>query len=634
MLEAIGHRGPDGAAAFLDDGLALGFVRLSIIDLEGGMQPLVNEDETIWLVCNGEVFNYIELRKELIGRGHRFRTGSDCETILHLYEEVGPSFIERLNGQFALALWDRKRRRLLLARDRLGVRPIFYVQEGGRLHFASEIKALLAGSAGHVEVDPIGLAQVFTFWSAVAPRTMFRDVKALPPGHMLIAESDRVSVTRYWRPNFVGPSPEHAVDAADQLRELLMDAVKLRLRADVPVAAYVSGGLDSAAIAMLASSVCGSRLQTFSVGFTDAHYDETQAQSKVADLLGTEHHSVAIGPADIARVLPDVVRHAETPLLRTAPAPMFILSDLVRSSGIKVVLTGEGADEFLIGYDIFFEAKIRALWANNPGSHLRPAALRRLYGDIPAISKLPAAYLEAAFGFGLDSPDAIGFSHRVRWDGARRLARFLAPQVRELIPEASAEVEKLLVDQNEIDDPVARAQHSEVTTFLSPYLLASQGDRVAMAHAVEGRFPFLDHRVVEFANNLPSSWKAPGLRSKSLLRRAFAHMLPEEIRMRPKRPYRAPIRSVLGGHAAPEYVRETFDPVAVMRDGLLDPTRVAHLHAQLAGDDKLGEMDEMAVVGVVTTALFMNAFGRGRAAHHESAIPIDFVDRRLGRAAV
>lgn len=634
MLEAIGHRGPDAAAAYLDDGLTLGFVRLSIIDLEGGMQPLVNEDETIWLVCNGEVFNYVELRQELIGRGHRFRTGSDCETILHLYEELGPSCVERLNGQFAFALWDRKRRRLLLARDRLGVRPLFYVEEGGRLHFASEIKGLLANPAIPAEVDPLGLAQVFTFWSAVPPRTMFRGVSALPPGHLLTAESGRVNVTRYWRLRFDRSPPVRPADAADHLRDLLIDSVRLRLRADVPVAAYVSGGLDSAAIAMLARRFSGSRLQTFSVGFTDAHYDETQAQSRIAELLGTEHHTVAIGPADIARVLPDVVLHAETPLLRTAPAPMFILSDLVRRSGIKVVLTGEGADEFLLGYDIFFEAKIRALWAGNPGSHLRPRLLRSLYADIPAISGLPRPYLEATFGVGLEDPGALGFAHRVRWDSTRRLARFLAPEVRNLIPEAGAEVEELLADQREISDPVARAQQGEVTTFLAPYLLASQGDRVAMAHAVEGRFPFLDHRVVEFANSLPTAWKAPGLRAKHLLRRALVDLLPDEIRMRPKRPYRAPIHSVFGGDSAPDYVREMFDPAAVARHGMLEPERVARLRARLAGKDRLGEMDEMAVVGVLTTGLFMNAFCSGQAARRGSATRIEFVDRRLGRAAV
>lgn len=633
MIEAIAHRGPDAAAAFMDDGLTLGFARLSIIDLAGGMQPLVNEDETIWLVCNGEVFNYIELREELIERGHRFRTGSDCETILHLYEELGPGCVERLNGQFAFALWDRKRRRLMLGRDRLGVRPLFYAEEGGRLLFASEIKALLADPAIRAEVDPVGLAQVFTYWSAVPPRTMFKGVCALPPGHLLMAESGRSKLTRYWRPRFEDAPPVGAADAADHLRHLLTDAVRLRLRADVPVAAYVSGGLDSAAIATLARGFTG-RLETFSVGFTDAHYDETEAQSRIAGIVGTEHHSVAIGPADIASVLPEVVRHAETPLLRTAPAPMFILSDLVRRSGIKVVLTGEGADEFLLGYDIFFEAKIRALWAGNPQSHLRPGLLSRLYADIPAISKLPAPYLEAAFGLGLDDPQALGFSHRVRWENTRRLGRLLAPQVRELIPEAGDEVEQLLADQRDINDPVARAQHTEVTTFLSPYLLASQGDRVAMAHAVEGRFPFLDHRVVEFANSLPSAWKAPGLRGKSLLRRAVEPLLPEQIRMRPKRPYRAPIRSVFGGDAAPEYVREMFDPASVARDGLLEPARVARLYDRLAGGATLGEMDEMALVGVVTTGLFMNAFSRGKSARRGSPIQIDFVDRRLGRAAV
>jgi asparagine synthase (glutamine-hydrolysing) len=609
MLGLVRHRGPDAAGRYLDDQVMLGHARLSIVDLEGGLQPLTNEDEALWLVCNGEVFNHRALRADLEARGHRFRTGSDCETILHLYEEDGPAAVHALNGQFAFALWDRRRRRLLLGRDRLGIRPLFYTRAtDGALVFASEIKALLAYPGVARELDPVALGQVFSTWAPVPPRTMFKGVLSLRPGHLLLADDQGQTVRRYWRPRFPAagaePPPSDA-DAADELRALLDDATRLRLQADVPVGAYVSGGLDSSAVAALALRHTP-RLATFAVAFTDGEFDERPQQERVARLLGTEHHTITCGPADIAEVFPDVVWHAETPLLRTAPAPLFKLAGLVRARGLKVVLTGEGADEFLLGYDLFKETRVRAFWARQPGSRLRPRLLRRLYGHIPELARPSQAYLEAFFGAGLDAVGSPAFSHAVRWANTARLHRYFSPDIREQL--AAADLDALLAEQDDRWDPVARAQHAEVATFLDPYLLSSQGDRVAMAHAVEGRFPFLDYRVVEFCNRLPSRMKLRGLNEKALLKRAVADLLPADIVDRPKQPFRAPIRAAFAGPGAPDYVRELLDPARVAADGVFRPEAVSWLLRRARTHPRLSETENMALVGLVSFGLFRRAF--------------------------
>lgn len=612
MVAMVRHRGPEAAGFYIDDEVALGHARLSIVDLEGGLQPLTNEDESVWLVCNGEVFNFVEVRSELQARGHRFKTGSDCETILHLYEEQGPDCVHALNGDFAFALWDRRRQRLVLARDRVGVRPLFYAEAGGRLMFASEIKALLTQSALPRELDIVALGQVFTAWAPMPPRTMFRNVHALRPGHVLVADRDGVAVRQYWRPEFPAQDaapPMSDDDAAEQLRALLEDATRLRMRADVPVGSYVSGGLDSSAITGLARRYTNTRLHTFAVAFSDAEFDERPYQELIAQTFGTEHHTVECGPDEIGRVFPDVVWHAETPLLRTAPAPLYILAELVRQHGIKVVLTGEGADEALVGYDIFKEAKVRAFWRRDPDSKLRPLLFRALYGHIPHMASPSDAIRAAFFGAGLDEADERAFSHQVRWRNTQRLHRMFDTEVKEAVDAAGlAEISALLDGQQAHWDQVSRAQYNEMTTFLDPYLLSSQGDRVAMAHAVEGRFPYLDYRVLEFCQSLPSSMKMRGLKEKMLLKRAMSHLVPDDILNRPKQPFRAPIRSVFSGPNAPEYVRDLLSPSEIARWGIFKPQAAQWLLNRSRSGEQFSETDNMALVGMVSLGLFLRAF--------------------------
>lgn len=497
MLAMIRHRGPDGFGIYLGDSVGLGNARLSIIDLSGGQQPISNEEGTLWIVCNGEVFNYVELRAELEGRGHRFSTHTDTEAILHLYEDLGPKCLHRLNGQFALAIWDERDRSLFLARDRVGIRPVFYTQSGGRLVFGSEIKSILAVPGVGAELDPVGLAQVFTYWSPQSPVTCFKGILELPPGHYLVARNGHLEMRRYWRLEFDSPprDRERSLPAyVEELRALLLDATRVRLRADVPVGVYLSGGLDSSLIAAMVRQLGVNHLDTFSISFSDPRYDESPHQRRMAEFLGTEHQVVHATHDDIGRVFPQVIWHTETPLLRTAPAPMFLLSKLVRDRRYKVVLTGEGADEFLAGYDIFKEAKIRQFWARQPQSQWRPRLLRKIYPDIPGLKAAGTPFLSAFFGGRLQDAEAPDYSHANRWKNGRRHGRLFSNSFHESLRSAGYEASRPVPVPDHFGhwDVLQRAQYLEITTFLSQYLLSSQGDRPAMAHAVEGRFPFLD----------------------------------------------------------------------------------------------------------------------------------------------
>ena len=634
MLAMIRHRGPDEFGIYIDGPVGLGNARLSIIDLSGGQQPIPNEDGTLWIVFNGEIFNYIELRPELEARGHKFTTTSDTEVLLHAYEEYGPECLNRLNGQFAFAVWNAVDQSLFLARDRLGVRPVFYTFADGDLIFGSEIKALLADNRVRAEIDPAVLDQVFTFWSALSPRTAFKDIYELPPGHYLKASRGKTTIEKYWQLNFPSapnPPQKSTDEYLEEFSSLLVDAAKIRLRADVPVGAYLSGGLDSSIIASVIRNFTTNRLDTFSIAFNDAQFDESVFQRQMANFLGTEHKVVNATHADIARVFPEVIRHTEIPLMRTAPAPMFLLSKLVFDSGYKVVLTGEGADEFLAGYDIFKEAKIRRFWAQEPNSKFRQTLFKRIYPDIADLSKNASSFLAAFFGENLEQVDRPDYSHAVRWKNNRRACRFFSQDVRKI---AAQSVDDLLRDQLHPKfaewEPLARGQYLEIKIFLSQYLLSSQGDRMAMANAVEGRYPFLDFRMVDFCNRLPAKLKLRGLMEKYLLKKLGRKWLPPEIWKRPKRPYRAPIHRSFFDKAAPDYVRELLSPEQLKKTGFFNPAAVNQLVQKAAQGGAIGETDDMALVGIISTQLLHHHF----VSHFKKPAPLSTSDRvkvRFGR---
>lgn len=621
MVDAIAHRGPDDSGLFLADGVALGHARLSIIDVLAGQQPMADEEAALHVSFNGEIFNYIELRDDLIERGYRFRTHSDTEVILKAYQAFGPDCVERFNGDFAFALWDARRRRLMLARDRMGVRPLFYAQRPDGLFFASEVKALLQVPGIAAELDPLALDQIFTFWCALPPRTAFKDILQLPPAHLLIAECGQVTVRPYWRLEFpqdgAVPSPDRAGEdaLAAELRALLTDATRIRLRSDVPVGSYLSGGLDSSIVTALAQQLAPDRLRTFSVAFEAAEFDETPFQQDMVRALGTEHSAVLCTTERIGRSFPQVVRAAEAPILRTAPAPLHVLAGLVRESGYKVVLTGEGADEVFAGYDIFKEAKIRRFCARQPGSRIRPLLLRRLYPYLPRLQGQSQPYLEAFFGAGRDRVDDPLFSHLPRMHTTAGAKIFFSGDLRAAIGgyDAADELRAMLPDGFARWHPLSRAQYIETTLLLPGYILSSQGDRMAMAHGVEGRFPFLDHRVVEFAARIPPRLKMRGLREKHILRESMAGVLPSGIANRTKQPYRAPESQSFSGRAAPSYVAERLAASEIAAAGYFNARAVAKLAEKCRREPLSGFRNNAALVGILSTQLWHDQFVRGAA---------------------
>lgn len=611
MLGLLGHRGPDFRGLHLDPFVGLAHARLSIIDMAGGAQPMSNQRQDIWLCFNGEIFNFIELRAELERQGHVFRSHSDTEVIIHLYERYGEDFVQHLNGQFAIVLWDGRCHRLLLIRDRVGIQPLFYAWHDGRLLFASEIKALLAAMPQAPTLNPKALDQIATFWSPVGAETIFSGVSQLRPGEMLTWDEQGLKCSRYWDWTFPtdGVYRQGSVqELAEELYDLLLDATHLRLRADVPVGAYLSGGLDSSVLTSLIHTT-GVPLQTYSIGFADEKLDESEYQRLMINHLGARHSRIHCTAADVGRSFEEALWHAEVPVLRTAPVPMLLLSRLVREQGYKVVLTGEGADEVLGGYDLFKEAKIRRFWARYPKSHLRPLLLKRLYPYLDISSGSGQAYLEAFFGIGLSQPEQPFFSHLPRWTTTAGCKVFFS---KDLQAQLAGDVTEAM--GGELPEPFGhwdgfnRAQYLEAKTLMAGYLLSSQGDRMLMANSVEGRFPFLDHRVIEFANGLHPKLKMKVLNEKYLLKRSMRHRLPGKILERHKQPYRAPDVPAFFSPGGPDYVDDLLSTERLVRYGYFDAAKVGRLLAKVRRGQVVSYKDNMAFVLILSTQLWHNLF--------------------------
>lgn len=615
MIQAVHHRGPDGDGIHTHGPVGLAHARLSIIDLAGGHQPMSNEDDTIWVSFNGEIFNHLELRHALELAGHRFKTHSDTEVLVHLYEEHGEGFVNLLNGQFAIALWDQRRERLVLARDRLGIRPLVYTRVGGRWSWASEVKALFALPDVPRRFNLAALNEVFTYWSPLGDHHVFDGIHTLPPGHVLVIDRQGSRVHGYWDWTFEADDARRddlsLDDCVDQVRAVMQDAVRLQLRADVPVGAYLSGGLDSAIIASLVRDLAPEQLRTFSLTFEDPEFDESAYQADMARHLGTAHSSVRCTRQDIARWFPQSVRLAESPLFRTAPAPMLMLAQHVRDSGYKVVLTGEGADEAFCGYDIYREARIRRFMARQPGSIVRPLLLDRLYAYLRHSPAAARAMSHRFFAEGAAFANRPGFGHMIRWTTSQRIRQVYAPALRAAVPELAPidEIQAYLPAAIRHASAQQQDQYVEARTLLSGYLLSSQGDRMAMGASIEGRYPFLDHRVVELANRLPDRYKLMGLDEKFILKRAFGERLPQGIVARPKQPYRAPdCVSFFDKGQLIDEAREALSPAALAEAGYFDPVAVSKLIAKCQAGRAIGFGDNMAFVGVLSTMLLHQQF--------------------------
>lgn len=615
MVRALRHRGPDENGVHADGPLGLGHARLSIIDLSSGQQPMSADNGDYWITFNGEIFNYLEIRAELEKKGHRFATKSDTEVILRAFVEKGEDCVKDFNGQWAFAIWDKKRRKLFLSRDRIGVRPLFYAQTKDSIVFGSEVKALFIHPDVPRKIDPRALDQILTFWAPVPPSSFFEGVSELPPGHSMRVEDGKISIYPYWSLSY--PDEGSAMSAtegalAEELKALLIDATRLRLRADVPVGAYLSGGLDSTVTTALIRHYTDAPLKTFSVAFEDREFDESSFQREASGFLKTDHREVRCSTADIAGVFPDVLWHAERPILRTAPAPMFILARLVRESSFKVVMTGEGADEMLGGYDIFKEAKIRRFWGRQPHSRWRPLLLKKLYPYMANLQNQPEEYLKAFFRVRPeDLPDPL-FSHLPRWDMTVMLKTFYAAEWRERVIsyDPRSELRSALPESFGRWDGFSRSQFLEAKYLLPGYILSSQGDRMAMAHGVEGRYPFLDYRVMEFGAKLPSALKMKGLNEKYLLKKSMAGLIPESVQKRPKQPYRAPDGKCFVGPGAPDYAAELLSESRIKEDGIFNPVAVRKLAEKFKDGRAVGVKDNMALVGILSTQIVADQFLR------------------------
>lgn len=614
MLTRIKHRGPDQSGVYIADKVGLGSVRLSIIDLSsGGAMPISNQDESLWIVFNGEVYNYIELKEDLLKKNHKFKTSTDTEVIVHLYEEYGPECVKMLNGQFAFAIWDKTKEELFLARDRVGIRPLFYTQLDGNFVFGSEIKTFLEYPGIDLKFSEKALSEYVTFWTALPPNTVFEDVFEVAPGSYMLIQPENMSTTTYWELPLVKPDAytfKNVEEAAMAFENIFLDSIKLRLRADVPVAAYLSGGIDSSITTSFIKQISPEKLRTFSIGFTEKDFDESSYQNIAATYFKTEHSSVTCSEKDISNHFKDVIWYSEAPLLRTAPTPMSLLAKSVKDHDIKVVITGEGADELLGGYNIFKETKIKHFWAKDPNSKYRPLLLKKLYPYLPQISNSSSNMLKMFFGYKLSETQSPIYSHLLRWHNTSRIKNYFSDSIKERIKDYTPieNLEKQLESKLSGYDYLTKAQWLEIQLFMSGYLLSSQGDRMGMANSIEGRYPFLDHRVIEFCMQLHPDLKLHGLNEKYLLKKMMVGRLPEEILNRSKQAYRAPIRSLFVSEDLPDYLKEMLSEACIKEFGVFNLEHVKTLHSKIISNKGVSEIDNMAMTAILSIQILYDLF--------------------------
>jgi len=561
MTEALHHRGPDDCGYHRERDLGLGFRRLAIVDIEGGNQPLYNEDRSVVIVCNGEIFNFRELRAGLEARGHLFYTNCDVEVLLHLYEEEGADFLPRLNGQFAFALYDSGKRRLLLARDHVGIAPLFYTETDGLFLFASEIKGLLRNPVIPREVDLAGLDQVFAFPGCLAPRTMFKEIRSLEAGHFLLVNAAGTMDRVYWDMEYpVEGAGEYQDEGSylERLDEVLQKAVKLRLLGDVPVGYYLSGGLDSSIIAgILHQVVPDERRHSFSIGFVQDEIDETHFQRLMADHVGSIHHEKRFDWPEISDGFRKMIYHAESPLRESYDVCSIALSRAVRDAGMKVVLVGEGSDELFAGYFGYkFDRQRLEQGEDNPfdpEGMLEAEIRQELWGD-------PSFIYEKNL-YEYQSVREALYSDRV-------LERF-----RDFNSVRTGVIDKTKLSGRH---PVHRRSYIDIKLRLASHLIADHGDRAAFANSVEARYPFLDIELMEFIRGVPPELKLHGLTEKYLLKRLGERYVPAPIRERQKFGFVAPGSPYLLGQGL-AWVRDLLSAETISRQGYFNPSAVERL---------------------------------------------------------
>jgi asparagine synthase (glutamine-hydrolysing) len=613
MLSLIRHRGPDESGVYINQNVGIGNVRLSIIDLSSGQQPMSDESGRYWIVYNGEIFNFSELRLDLIRKGIHLKTHCDTEVVVQMYALYGADCLNQFNGQFAFCIWDKHKKELFLARDRVGIRPLFYWAQNGAFAFCSEIKGLFCLDQIERSLNAENMAQIFTLWTTLTPNTPFNNIFELQPGHFMHVNSGGIEIKEFWNHKFPAKDEIKTTslsDSIEELDELLFDAVKIRLKADVPVGAYLSGGLDSSVTTSYINKIDPQVLNTFSIGFKDEAYDETPYQQEAARFFKTNHTAFTCTSDEIAENFSEAIWHTEFPILRTSPIPMFMLSKKVRESNIKVVITGEGADEILAGYNIFKEAKIRRFWAKQPNSKARAKLLTKLYPYLPLLKDSPDFALKMFFGYKLEDTSDPLYSHILRWNNTSRIKSFFSEDFKSSIKlnNPEREIDRMLPGNFDKWSDLAKSQYLESTIFMSGYLLSSQGDRMAMGNSVEGRYPFLDYRVIEFCSNLPDRYKLNSLNEKFILKKLSQGKVPESISNRPKQPYRAPISSIFCNNDTQEYINEILSDQSLNSFGIFDSNRVKNLRSNINQKKTVSEIDQMAIVGILSSQLLYKMF--------------------------
>jgi asparagine synthase (glutamine-hydrolysing) len=594
MADTMVHRGPDESGFHIGEGWGFGFRRLSIIDLATGNQPHYNEERTLVSVCNGEIYNYREIREELIAKGHRFSTTCDVEILVHLYEEYGRDFVNRLNGQFSFAIYDTRERTLFAARDHVGITPLFFTEAQGLFIFASEIKAILKHPSVRRAVDLTGLDQILTFPGVVSPTTMFQGVQSLKPGHCLTVRGGRVEIKEYWDLAYPkegdggGSRPESFY--VERLDELLRQAVRLRLNADVPVGFYLSGGLDSSLIAAIINDARpGDKWHSFSIGFNQPDIDERKFQHLVASQVRSIHHEILFGWPDISNRIRTAVYHAESPLKESYDTCSLALSELVRRQGIKVILTGEGSDELFggyVGYRFDMLHRQGADDADDLEAQIERQIRERLWGD--------GGFLYERNFFEFRETRAALYSEAV------------AAGLEEFCSEG-----RTLVDVGKMNGrhPLHKRSYADMKLRLADHLLSDHGDRVSLANSVEARYPFLDKEVVEFARTLPVELLMKDSAEKYIVRKCAKRYLPDAVINRQKFGFVAPGSPYLLKQNV-QWLNDLMSYDKISREGYFNPDTVERLKKIYRGDSFTVNQtfDNDLLMTVITFEIFLELF--------------------------
>ncbi len=587
MCDAMVHRGPDDEGGIQLDGVTLGSRRLSIIDIAGGHQPIHNEDSTVWVIQNGEIYNHLELRKLLVSAGHKFTTQSDTEVLAHGYEEWGESMVERLNGMFAFAVLDRRRRRVLLARDRMGIKPLHYAVDGKRLVFASELKCLLCDPVLRRDIDPVALDEYLALEFVPSPRSIVRGISKLPPAHTLEwwLGSGIHRLHRYWSPTLEeenGSRGRSLDEECDELRTVLRESVRKELISDVPLGVFLSGGIDSSAVTAMMSQL-GTEVKSFSVGFAERSFDESRYARQVAQHLGTDHHELTLEPSMLLNLIPKLPTLLDEPLGDASIIPTYLLSAFTRRH-VKVALGGDGGDELFAGYPTV-QAHRLAGYYNRAPRLLRKGLIEPVVGRLP-VSRANLSFDFRAKRFVSGAAHPVHERHR-RWMGsftAEERTALLSSDVRDRLA-AGGHVKLSELDGAELRDPINQVLLMDMRLYLENDILVKL-DRASMMASLEGRVPLLNNDFVEYATRLPLTMKLRGLRSKFLLKRALRGLLPDSILNRPKKGFGIPVADWFRGPLK-EQMLSVLSPERIARKGFFDGAAVA----ALVGDHLAGRRD-------------------------------------------